>query len=193
MVVGVDPVLCSQQTLDAGTRRLLDPVGKDLHPLLRQEVVAVFLRVDIQDQGSAQGYVQDLAAPADPQHREAGHIQRLSEQFQLQLVPLGADLPHRSGGIRSKGERRGVAASGDDEAVQALQIRGSFLTRYDGNDHWGPSRQDHRPDVVICQRLPKLPRSPDVGVYPKSAVFDKISRNANNRFHDSSSILISNN
>ena len=154
-----------------------------LHALLGQEVVAAFLCVDVQDQCSAQGHVQHLAAPADAQNREAGCVQRLLKQFQLQFIPLAADLPNRRGGIRAKGERRGVAAAGNQETVQGIQIGGGLLFGDDGDDYRDSACQNHGSDVVVRKCLPKLSGTPNVGIHAKLSIFYKIRRNADSWFH----------
>src|SRR5215203_4773373 len=102
MVVGVDPELSGlQDTCCPRATAYLDLVRPlPLRHLLavRDQPVGPELARQVLVERSAQSHVQDLQAPADPQHRHAP-FQRVPEKGHLKGVPLGEGHAELGGGF----------------------------------------------------------------------------------------------
>ena len=70
-------------------------------------------------QGAPQLHVEDLAAPADGEHRHVGP-QRGGEEGALAGVPVLVDAGHLGRRLLVVGQRVDVAATGEDEAVEDI-------------------------------------------------------------------------
>ena len=118
VVVAVDPHFCpaqqcSQRALRQKQNRMYRPVVGRPHSV---SYVRGMLRGQVLIEGAAQAGIEELDAPADPQHRLM-LLQCLGEQAVFKSIPLFADLPAGLPGLLSVQLRGDVLPAGKENSI----------------------------------------------------------------------------
>ena len=118
VVVAVDPQFCPAQ--QRGQRGLRQKRNRMYRPVVGRPHGVCYIRWMLRGQvlieGAAQAGIEELDAPADPQHRFV-LLQRLCKQAPFKGIPLFADLSAGLPGVLTIQHRRDILPSGKEKAI----------------------------------------------------------------------------